>query len=59
LINAGFETPTTSNKVIEDKSTPVAAPANINYLWKPTDMRDQKLWTNVEFVILFSIFLIT
>jgi hypothetical protein len=50
LIQNGFESPKFTLKVFEGAPTPVSAPANVNFLWQPTDPRDQNLWQNVEFV---------
>ena len=50
LIQNGFESPTFSSNIYQSKVTPVAAPANINHLWTPSDPRDANLWQNVEYV---------
>lgn len=49
LLNAGFESPKTISPIVEDKVTRVDRAATQDYLWKPTDPRESKFWSNVEF----------
>jgi len=49
LLEKGFETPKIIEGIIADKTTKVAAPMDVNSLWKGTDYQDQHLWENVEF----------
>jgi len=51
LLDNGFESPTFSSKVVENRPTPVDHPATVNYLWQQGDPRDANLWQNVEYVI--------
>lgn len=50
LLANGFESPTYNTQIINNRPTTVAAPANINYMWKANDPKDAGLWQNVEYV---------
>jgi hypothetical protein len=48
-MRAGYESPTFSDKVVQNFETGVSAPANVNYKWSPSDSKDSHLWQDVEF----------
>ena len=48
-MRAGYESPTFSDKVVQNFETGVSAPANVNYKWSPSDSKDKNLWQDVEF----------
>ena len=48
-MRAGYESPTFSDKVVQNFETGVSAPANVNYKWSPSDSKDAGLWQDVEF----------
>ena len=48
-MRAGYESPTFSDKVIQNFDTGVATPANVNYKWGPSNSKDGKLWQDVEY----------
>lgn len=49
MIDAGFESPTYSEKVVTDQTTPISKPATVDYLWKQNNY-DQEMWKNPEWV---------
>ena len=48
-MRAGYESPTFSDKIIQNFETGASAPANVNYKWAPSDSKDANLWQDVEF----------
>lgn len=49
LLNAGFETPKTISPVVGETPTRVDKMALQEFLWRPTDPRENTLWQNVEY----------
>jgi hypothetical protein len=48
-MRAGFETPTFSEKIIQNYDTSTMAPSNVNFRYTPIDSKDGKLWQDVEY----------
>ena len=48
-MRAGYESPTFSDKVVQNFETGVSTPGNVNYKWSPSDSKDGKLWQDVEY----------
>lgn len=49
LLTAGFETPKTLSSIVSESPTRVDRAATSDYMWKPMDPRNAKLWQNVEY----------
>jgi hypothetical protein len=48
-MRAGYESPTFSDKVVQNFETGVSTPGNVNYKWGPSDSKDKNLWQDVEY----------